>query len=207
MTILVATLTAALAGTSLGGCAEPSGPAAPGTGPPSATAAPAATATPTGTAPTGTAPTGTAPTGTAGAAPPAAAVPESLRFRSRTVDGREFDGASLAGRPAVLWFWAPWCPTCRRAAPDVVALQDRYAGRVTVLGVGGLDRDGSMPAFVQQTGSGALTHLADGSGEVWRRYGVTSQHTFVLIARDGSVAHRGTLSADELARRVAGLAG
>src|SRR3712207_8342970 len=38
------------------------------------------------------------------AAAPAAGV---LAFTGRTLDGAAFDAAALAGRPALLWFWAP----------------------------------------------------------------------------------------------------
>ena len=34
-------------------------------------------------------------------------VADALRFTSPLVGGSSIDGASLAGRPAVLWFWAP----------------------------------------------------------------------------------------------------
>jgi hypothetical protein len=30
-------------------------------------------------------------------------------FAGTTVEGKPFSGASLAGKPTVLWFWAPWC--------------------------------------------------------------------------------------------------
>ena len=30
-----------------------------------------------------------------------------LQFTATLADGGEFDGTSLTGRPAVLWFWAP----------------------------------------------------------------------------------------------------
>ena len=33
--------------------------------------------------------------------------PDVLQFTATLADGGEFDGTSLAGRPAVLWFWAP----------------------------------------------------------------------------------------------------
>ena len=46
-------------------------------------------------------------------------VPEQLRFTAETVDGKEFSGASLAGKPALLWFWAPWCPNCQAEAPAI----------------------------------------------------------------------------------------
>lgn len=34
-------------------------------------------------------------------------VPEALNFRAPLVGGGEFDGAAMAGKPVVLWFWAP----------------------------------------------------------------------------------------------------
>jgi peroxiredoxin len=135
-------------------------------------------------------------------------VPQTLAFTGRTLDDKEFDAASLAGKPVVLWFWAPWCPECRAAAPDVAKTADRYAGRVSVLGVAGLsDSTASMRDFVATTKTGNLTHLGDRDGAVWRRFGVTSQHTYVLIAADGTVTYTGDLSATELAARVGKLAG
>lgn len=53
-------------------------------------------------APTTTSAASTATT----ASDPAVAVPEQLRFSAKTVDGADFSGESVAGKPAVLWFWA-----------------------------------------------------------------------------------------------------
>ncbi|GEM_PF-3390269 len=38
------------------------------------------------------------------------AVPATLAFSAPVVGGGQFDGASLAGKPAVLWFWAALVP-------------------------------------------------------------------------------------------------
>jgi hypothetical protein len=46
-----------------------------------------------------------ATTGTA--EPPPVAVPEALAFTAPLVGGGEFDGASVADKPTVFWFWAP----------------------------------------------------------------------------------------------------
>ena len=46
-------------------------------------------------------------------------VPAVLTFRATTVDGTAFAGAELAGKKTVLWFWAPWCTVCARAAAGV----------------------------------------------------------------------------------------
>ncbi|HEU4425556.1 MAG TPA: redoxin domain-containing protein, partial [Pilimelia sp.] len=71
--------------------------------------------------------------------PRAAGVPQALRFSATTVDGAPFDAASLAGKPVVFWFWAAWCPRCRAAADDVARVHRDFAGRVTVVGVAGLN--------------------------------------------------------------------
>jgi hypothetical protein len=42
---------------------------------------------------------------------PSHGLPKQRSFTAKTVDGKEFSGESLTGKPAVLWFWAdelPW---------------------------------------------------------------------------------------------------
>ena len=61
-----------------------------------------------------------APSGTTEVAPPAetsggdpatteaaVVVPEALQFTAPLVGGGTFDGAAVAGKPTVFWFWAP----------------------------------------------------------------------------------------------------
>ena len=45
-------------------------------------------------------------------------VPKNLDFSGTTVSGDEFQGASLAGRPTLLWFWAPWPDPSGRGSRD-----------------------------------------------------------------------------------------
>lgn len=142
--------------------------------------------------------------------PPASTAPvaEALRFTSTTVDGKRFDAAALAGKPAVLWFWAAWCPRCRAAAPEVAAVQAEYAPKVNVVGVAGLGSGkGNMAAFIDDTGISGFPHLADDAGAVWQRFGVTTQEYFVLLDAAGKVVHEGPLTRDDLRSRVAALAG
>ena len=51
--------------------------------------------------------TSAAPTGTDAARAPADA-PAALGFSAPLVGGGEIELGSLAGRPVLLWFWAPW---------------------------------------------------------------------------------------------------
>ena len=47
------------------------------------------------------------PDPTAPSEPEPAAVPAALQFSAPLVGGGEFDGAAVAGKPTLFWFWAP----------------------------------------------------------------------------------------------------
>ena len=121
--------------------------------------------------------------------PPAAEpVPDVLDFTAETVTGAQFDGASLSGKPAVLWFWAPWCPVCRRGAEGVNAAAVELGDSVTFVGVAGLSGSvDEMRAFVEDTDVQGFSHIADVDGAVYTRFEVTQQDTFAFIAADGTV--------------------
>jgi thiol-disulfide isomerase/thioredoxin len=138
------------------------------------------------------------PSATAGAANSAAPytgpVPDTLKFSGTTLDGSTFSAASLAGRPVVLWFWAPWCATCFGQAASVAKLAKTYSGRVNWLGVAGLDKSvKAMDKFVSEGEVGNITHLNDQAGTVWKKFGIKEQSTFVMINRTGKVMQTGWL--------------
>ena len=129
-----------------------------------------------------------------------------LQFRADAVDGTRFDGSSLAGRDAVLWFWAPWCGTCRAEAPYVAAAQAEHGKKVAFVGVAGLGPVQDMRSFVDDYGVDAFPHVADLDGSVWQRFGVVQQPAYAFVDDDGSVqVVIGALGEDELADRLADL--
>jgi thiol-disulfide isomerase/thioredoxin len=129
----------------------------------------------------------------------------SLKFTGEDIDGALYDGEQLAGKPTVLWFWAPWCPTCRAQAGGVETLAQEYAGRVNVVGVGGLADAADIRDFARQV-EGPM-HLVDEEGEIWRHFNVTAQSTYVILDADGVVVSEGYLDDDALADEVAELVG
>lgn len=133
-------------------------------------------------------------------------VPAALKFTGTTLDGEAYDGAKLAGKPTALWFWAPWCHICRDEAPTVKELASKHSKAVNLLGVGGLGEEDAMREFVDDGEVGAVTHLADEKGEIWKRFDVTSQASWVLLDKNGNEVFRGRLDHDELEDRVAELA-
>ena len=119
-----------------------------------------------------------------------------------TLAGDTFDPAVTAGRPVILWFWAPWCTICRAEAPDVnevVAELEKSGSPVIVLGVPGRGKVPEMNDFVADTKTEGLTHLVDAEGVLWREYGVVTQPAFALLGVDGEVELiNGALGADGL---------
>lgn len=148
------------------------------------------------TAPKPTAPDTTAP----------ARVPDSLNFTTTTVDGKPFKGASLAGKPTVMWFWAAWCPKCRGAAPAYKRAAEQYGG-INLVGVAGKSDNRSMRDFISDYDLGDITHLAGKNDPLWTKYGITYQHQYVIIDKAGKIVHTGELSDQELTDRLDKLAG
>lgn len=66
-----------------------------------------------------------------------AVVNEKLQFTAATLTGDAFDGTSLAGTDAILWFWASWCPTCQAEAPGVAEAAAQLPEGVAMYGVPG----------------------------------------------------------------------
>ncbi|MEU5675108.1 thioredoxin-like domain-containing protein [Micromonospora sp. NPDC047753] len=148
---------------------------------------------------------GATPTGGPPAAP--AQVPDVLRFTGTTLGGAAFDAARLAGKPVVLWFWAPWCATCASQAWTVAEIEPRYRDAVPIVGVAGLGERKAMKEFVTEFDLGATTQIEDTKGALWKRFKVTEQSIFVIIDRNGAVVHHGFLDGEALTAKVAALAG
>jgi thiol-disulfide isomerase/thioredoxin len=138
-------------------------------------------------------------------ATPAAGASTLLQFTAKTTDGVEFSGQSLVGKPAVLWFWAPWCPICQGEAPGVGQIAHANPG-VSFVGVAAQDQVPAMQNFVARYQLGFFPHLADVSASVWRHFGVTAQPAFAFVSADGSVdVVKSSLSEPDLAHRVGAL--
>jgi thiol-disulfide isomerase/thioredoxin len=133
------------------------------------------------------------------------ATPAALDFTGTTLAGDTFQGADLAGKPAVLWFWAPWCPTCRAQIPNLTELAEKHEGEVEVVGVGGLAAEDQIAEMADSIPH--LTHLVDGKGTVWNHFEVTAQSSYEVIDADGKIVHSGYLDDGALNDLVADLAG
>jgi len=115
-------------------------------------------------------------------------VAEQLNFTATDVaTGASVDGASLAGKDTILWFWASWCPICQSEAPAVVAAAAQLPDGVTLIGIPGRSDVASSQGFIDGYGVGGFEHWYDDDGSIWSTFGVPTQPAFALINDDGTV--------------------
>lgn len=141
-------------------------------------------------------------------APRAMAADDRLNFTATTLSAAPFNGASLQGKPAVLWFWTPWCPFCNAEAPGVSHVAAANPN-VTFVGIAAHSDVGAMQGFVTKYGLN-FTNLNDADGSIWARYNVPWQPAWVFYRADGSSTFvnnpTSAMSEQELSGRVAELA-
>jgi thiol-disulfide isomerase/thioredoxin len=118
------------------------------------------------------------------ATPSTALADDQLAFTGTTLSGASFSGTSLHGKPAVLWFWAPWCPFCNLEAPNVSQVAATNP-KVTFVGIAGRSDVGAMQGFVSRYNLN-FTNLNDADGSLWARFNVPWQPAYVFLRPDGT---------------------
>lgn len=110
-----------------------------------------------------------------------------------TLDGRPARlGPAIAGKPAVIEFWATWCGNCRELEPRMQAAQRAYAGRVAFVGVA--VSVNQSPERVRRYVSEHLTgftHFYDRRGDAVGDYDVPATSYVVVTDRTGKVVYTG----------------
>lgn len=134
--------------------------------------------------------------------PVKAAEADVLAFSGTTLDGAAFNAGTLEGKPAILWFWAPWCATCASEAQSIADLADDYRGRLGILGIAGMGDNKAMHQFVADLDVGKVPNLDDQAGRLWQRFGITQQSTYVFVDRSGKVVRTGYLDDLQLTDEV-----
>ena len=141
------------------------------------------------------------------AAPRALAADDRLQFSGTTLAGAPFNGAGLVGKPAVLWFWTPFCPFCNAEAPGLSQVAAANP-KVTFVGIAAHSDVGAQQDFVSKYNLN-FTNLNDADGSIWARYHVPWQPAWVFYRPDGSSTFvnntTSALSQQELSGRVAAL--
>lgn len=90
------------------------------------------------------------------------------------------------GRPAVVLFWATWCPFCKALMPHLQEIRERYADSGVQVFAVNIREDGDPVAFVSDSGYDFMVAL-DGDA-VAEQYGVMGTPGLFVVGRDGRIA-------------------
>jgi thiol-disulfide isomerase/thioredoxin len=142
---------------------------------------------------------------------PPIAMPRWIGERPRSL-------AELKGNVVLAFFWAHWCGDCKRQMPALVKLHETYGKRgLTIIGPTrlygyisrGLDASPDeemtyLQTEYQRTNRIPVWMKTPVSSENFRRFGVSTTPTLLLVDRQGIVRlyHPGTLEYEELAAKI-----
>ena len=127
-------------------------------------------------------------------------------FSLSSTDGSRVSLASLAGKPAVINFWATYCPPCRAEMP---LLQKRAGGAQSGVQLVYVNEGNSRQAardFLDSLGIHQAA-LLDSDLSVGHAYGAIALPTTVFVRADGTIAarHIGQLDDSVLAAQISNL--
>ena len=106
-------------------------------------------------------------------------------FELQSADGelvalpREHQGADL------YFFWATWCPYCKRLIPHLQSIVDEYGEDVRVYAIS-IREDGDPVGYVKERGLG-FTVLPEDGDPVAERYGVKGTPGLFVVDGEGQI--------------------
>ncbi len=108
------------------------------------------------------------------------------------------------GRPALIVFWASWCPPCNHEAPALERFSRSAAGRGRIVGVDWSDARSGASAFVRRYGW-TFPNVRDGEGTVGNEYEIADLPTTFVLDGKGHIRRtlRGPQTEASLSRALA----
>jgi peroxiredoxin len=126
-------------------------------------------------------------------------------FSLPDTNGNIYSSAQLAGKPAVINFFATWCPPCREEIPGFIEVYNKHKGNgFELIGIS-LDTDSreNMPGFIMSNKIGF--RILFGDLATARAYGgVSSIPTTFFVGKDGMIrnVHVGYIDKDAFDKEV-----
>ena len=139
---------------------------------------------------------------------PATAAPVSgtaPSFSLKDTNGNIYSSAQLAGKPAVINFFATWCPPCKAEIPGFVEVYNKHRSKGFELVGISLDTDTreNLPGFLMSNKIGY--RILFGDLATARAYGgVTALPTTFFVGKDGKIRniHVGYMDKDAFDKEV-----
>ena len=112
------------------------------------------------------------------------------RFRLEELDGGKDLGLSdLAGRPAIVNFWASWCLACIQEHPTLVRTWETYKDSVQMVGVVFQDTPANARRYMRERGGGWV-QLLDPGTRTAIDFGVYGVPETFFVDGSGRIVHK-----------------
>lgn len=112
----------------------------------------------------------------------------------------------IDGRPALLEFWATWCPLCEALQPQIDRIHAEYGDRLAIVAVGvAVNQNPRRIARHVERHELGYPHLYDARGEAVRAYKAATTSIVVLLDAQGRVVYTGVGDDQDLEAAVRAL--
>jgi cytochrome c biogenesis protein CcmG/thiol:disulfide interchange protein DsbE len=109
--------------------------------------------------------------------------------------------SDLAGKPALVNFWATWCLTCRQEHPMLVQAERLYGDRIQFLGIAYQDRTEAIEAWLKAHGGSTYPTVVDMGGKTSIAYGIYAVPETFFITAGGVIQFKQTGALDGITLR------
>ncbi|CAG0963423.1 Soluble secreted antigen MPT53 [Gammaproteobacteria bacterium] len=123
---------------------------------------------------------------------------EPPSIAGQTLDGVGFDLARLRGRPAVVYFWASWCPICRGMQSSIGAVAQDHPLISVALQSG---TRAELAKYMQEQNFHVPT-VPDEDGEITGRYGLRGVPAVFVLGPEGKIRFATTGYTSEIGIRA-----
>ena len=115
--------------------------------------------------------------------------PKSPDFSIMANDGQTYNPDYLKGNVVLLYFWATWCPYCRKAVPHMNDLANEYANAsFTMIGICGSKDTDSWHTYIDDHRMDWPQYF-DANRRMAYLFGASGVPNFFLIDRNGYVVY------------------
>lgn len=121
------------------------------------------------------------------------------------LDGKPFDLATIVGkRPALIEFWATWCPLCRELEPTITALHRQHGDKLAIVRIVVPQNQTPERArrYVEDRGLPGQ-FLFDRHGDAYKAFAAYHTSYLVVLDAEGRVVHSEDGGTQDLAGAIA----
>jgi thiol-disulfide isomerase/thioredoxin len=114
----------------------------------------------------------------------------------------------VAGRPAVIEFWASWCENCEALQPQLDEIYETYGDRLSIVAVAvAVSQSPRRVRRHLEEHEHPYPYLWDARGEAVRAFAAPTTSVVVILDAEGRVAYTGVGSGQDLVTAVAEVLG